>query len=105
MGEEIELSAKDPLRKRRRIVLRHQSHHPAPVHTYTLLRNGEPIETTEAVPPDPHTHEVVFEDAEPIEQVALRDAPCHGEPFVVYTVRADSVQGHCQWSSPIWLDL
>lgn len=72
-----------------------------------LLRNGEPFDAKSLRGPDLMTsvNEVVFEDVDNPEKVALRDTKFHPEPFVVYYARIEDGNGAHQWTSPIWIDL
>jgi hypothetical protein len=45
-----------------------------------------------------------FVDEEPLDRVALRDAPKSEAPFVFYYLKAHW-NGHVAWSSPVWLTL
>ena len=49
--------------------------------------------------------ELVFEDTDALDRVALRDTPFHPDPFVVYYARIEDANGARQWTSPIWIDL
>jgi len=101
MGQATPVERRDPLRTRREIRVEFASTEGNPVHI-TLLRNGEELATTLWDAGAPHT---TFTDEEDLEALAIREAPFHPEPFVVYYVRAEHLQGQTQWSSPIWLDL
>lgn len=71
----------------------------------TLMRNGEPLESQSLRGPQLLTsvNEAVFEDAAPLEGVAVRGAKYHPAPFVVYYVRIEDGNGAHQWTSPIWI--
>lgn len=108
MGDELRVPARDPMRAMRRIEV-----DVAVVHgqergaSATLMRNGEAIARREV--PDSENEAgratVVFEDGEPLERVAIRDAQHHPEPFVAYYVRIETGSSFTQWTSPIWLDI
>ena len=55
--------------------------------------------------PAASVNEIIFEDTEDLETVAVREARFRPEPFVVYYVRVMGNDASCQWSSPIWLDV
>ena len=67
-----------------------------------LVRNGEDIacETWKLGRP-----EIAFRDDSPLDDVAIRGAAFHPEPFVSYYARVEGRSGQTQWSSPIWLNL
>jgi hypothetical protein len=69
----------------------------------TLVRNGDDVEDQAWQLKE--DREVVFEDAETLDRIAVRGARHHPEPFVVYYVRVVNSRDQTQWSSPIWLDL
>ncbi|MCA1809416.1 MAG: DUF3604 domain-containing protein, partial [Kiritimatiellia bacterium] len=73
----------------------------------TLMRNGEAVDVRKLQGPavTDSVNEIVFEDVEPLETVALRDAPYHPAPFAVYYIRVEDGTGAHQWTSPIWIDL
>lgn len=73
----------------------------------TLMRNGEPLaaESVRCTAAATIVNTVVFHDDEPLDSVALRDAPFHPLPFVVYYARVQDSNGEHQWTSPIWIDL
>lgn len=103
MGRSLPISRGDSSRRSREIRVRALSsnYEPDPLHV-VLIRNGEEIERR---PWDPDNPELIFRDEEPLDKIALRDAPFHPEPFVVYYARVESYFDQTQWSSPIWLDL
>lgn len=70
---------------------------------YQLYRNNEPVAEGRLTPP---VSDIRFSDQEPAEQVCIRDAAKHPEPFIVYDLKIES-QGSSQfaWSSPVWIDL
>ena len=73
----------------------------------SVMRNGEPLAEKSLQLDFDETvgvAEVVFEDAEPLERVLIRDARYHADPFVVYYVRIVDERGSHQWTSPIWID-
>ncbi len=105
MGDEMRVGTHDPLRRARRIevdlsVVYGQQRGAAAV----LVRNGEPIARRET-PADAGKATIVFEDSDPLERVAVRDAQHHPAPFVAYYVRVQTGGGFTQWTSPVWLDL
>ena len=67
-----------------------------------LVRNGEEVQRK---PWEPAQPVVTFGDQEPLDDIAVRDAIFHPDPFVVYYVRLEDMLNQTQWSSPIWLDL
>ena len=100
MGQAVSVGKGDPLRRKRDIrvkVLTCES----PRLDIVLLRNAEEIGRKRWALEDP---EVLFEDNDPLDDIAIRDAAFHPEPFVAYYVRLENRLG-TQWSSPIWLDL
>jgi len=101
MGQEAPVGSSDPLRKSRevRVNVLPAGRNGTDV---VLLRNAEEIGR---VAWDADQPEVVFEDDEPLDEVALRDSSFHCGPFVVYYVRVENQFSETQWSSPIWLDL
>ena len=103
MGQQATVDRKDPLRKKREIRARVTPHAAAPVNVI-LVRNGDDLQTKAAPPTQPDAR-IVFEDDEPLERIAIRDAPFHPGPFVVYYLRVEDHRSQTQWSSPIWLDL
>ncbi|MFQ5810014.1 MAG: DUF3604 domain-containing protein [Armatimonadota bacterium] len=100
MGQEGAVSSSDPLRSRREIRVKALTTEPGRADV-VLVRNGEEIQREQW---DSETPELVFEDAAPLDDIALRDAQFHPEPFVVYYVRLENQFNQTQWSSPIWLD-
>ena len=100
MGQAAQLGASDSLRKRREVRVRALG--TMAEAEVTLVRNGEDIETQRWTPDAP---ELVFVDEAPLEDVALRDAQFHPDPFVVYYVRMSERFDQTQWTSPIWLDM
>jgi len=104
MGEEITVPAGDPLRARRTISFRATPDKTSGV-TATLVRNGVEIAHKPLGRSETGIHEIEFEDAEALEDVAIRDARFHPEPFVVYYVRLMGRNADCQWTSPVWLDI
>jgi hypothetical protein len=105
-ADTLEIPADAALRARRTFRVRYTPHE-ARAATLFLVRNGEPFaaESVKGDDVNERITEVVFEDTDPIETVALRGARFHPEPFVVYYVRAEDSNGHHQWTSPLWLDL
>ncbi|MHC4874193.1 MAG: PHP domain-containing protein [Planctomycetota bacterium] len=99
MGEEGSLSANDSLRKKREIKVNILADSNRGVR---LVRNGEVI-AKKAI--EPFAEEFSFVDEDPIEDIAVRDAKFHPEPFVSYYVRVDNKDGQTQWSSPVWIDV
>jgi hypothetical protein len=100
MGCEAHVSRNDPLRTRRELRVDLLTEAAAPANI-SLSRNGQEIaqkrwQAAQAA--------VVFEDDEPLDAVAIREAPFHPEPFVTYRVRVESGP-QTLWSSPLWLDL
>ena len=100
MGQEVSVAKADPLRKKRTIRVKALTSD-RPRLNVVLLRNAEEIESKSWTLEAP---QVVFEDNDPLDEVAIRSAPFHPEPFVAYYVRLEDRLG-TQWSSPIWLDL
>ena len=72
----------------------------------TLMRNGEELAGRSLLGKELTTaaNEVVFEDPEPLERVALKDTRFHPGPFAVYYVRIEDNHGFHQWTSPIWIE-
>ena len=103
MGEEIQ--ADSNLRQQRRIRVRYTAHDAAACRII-LVRNGEELAEKSIRGPETmrQVNEVIFEDNDPLNEVALRGAKYHPEPFVAYYVRAEDRWGAHQWSSPIWID-
>ena len=101
MGQEGRVGRDDPLRSRRQVRVRALKSQPGTMEA-VLVRNGEEIDRATWECENP---EVVFVDEAPLEDVALREAQFHPEPFVVYYVRLSDPYHQTQWSSPIWLDL
>ncbi len=101
MGQSAPIGPADGLRKARRIIVRVL---PANANRLevTLVRNGLDLQSQHW---RPEMDTLTFEDAEPLDAVALREARYHPEPFVVYYVRVEDRFSQTQWSSPIWLDL
>ncbi len=104
MGEEIDADAS--LKRRREINLR-LTLHDTGVGRVTLMRNGEPLDARVIKGPEvtESVNEVVFEDTDDPETVAVRDSLYHDAPFVVYYARVEDGNGAHQWTSPIWIDL
>jgi hypothetical protein len=100
MGEAAQLGADDPLRRKRRVRVRALPDEGRC--TVTLVRNGEDFASA---PLKAETGEVAFEDVEPLEKIAIRDARHHPGAFAAYYVRLEDRRAQTQWSSPIWLDL
>jgi len=105
MGEAMPADAS--LRRRRQIQVRFTLDDNVRAATLTLLRNGEPIAQQNIRGPalSETQNEIVFEDFDNLEAVALRNARYHPAPFVVYHVRLEDAHGGTAWSSPIWIDL
>ncbi len=101
MGGAAPIGRDDPLRAKREICVHYAGTEPGG-RTVTLVRNGEELARAAWTPEQPT---IVFEDAEALDAIALREAPFHPEPFAVYYVRVEHGQGQAQWSSPVWLDL
>ena len=101
MGQAIAVSPSDPLRQKRRIGVNVLTTEPSFTEV-VLLRNGKEIDRRRW---QMEERQVVFEDDQRLDSVAIRDAPFHEEPFVAYYVRVENRFAHTQWSSPIWLDL
>ena len=103
MGQEAKADA--GLRKKReiRVDLTLENARRASV---TLMRNGEVL-TSGSVADDASTRRntVVFEDTEPLENIAVKDAKFHPDPFVVYYAKVQDNHGWHQWTSPIWIDV
>ncbi len=104
MGREIGADA--ALRRRRSIRLR-LTLHDAVVGRVTLMRNGAPLEERIIRGPEvaESVNDVVFEDTDELERVAVRDSLYHDGPFVVYYARVEDGSGAHQWTSPVWIDL
>ena len=101
MGQAAHVSRGDPLWKTRNVRVDFFTTEPGSADVI-LLRNGEEIACERWTPEHPS---IVLVDEQPLEDVVLRDAPFHPEPFVVYYVRAQNPFHQTQWSSPIWLDV
>lgn len=106
MGQEIQVGSGDALRKSRNIVVTLTPDKGTPV-TVTLVRNGVDLcsKSVRGSDTGASVNELVFEDTEDLDTIAIRGARFHPEPFVVYYVRALANDASCQWSSPIWLDV
>jgi hypothetical protein len=100
MGREARVDPSDPLRKKRSVRVRILPWASRP--SVVLVRNGKEISRLRC---EPGQDELVFEDEDPLDETAIRDAPFHPNPFVVYYVRVEEPFDQTQWSSPIWLDL
>lgn len=103
MGRQGKISPADPLRKSRRIRVRASiaDQNAADV---VLIRNGLEIDRR-GIQRGAAVAEVTFEDDSSLDEIAVREAPFHLEPFVVYYVRVQTDKRETQWTSPIWLDL
>ncbi len=103
MGQEVPADA--ALRLRRDIRLR-LTLHDAHAATVTLMRNGEPLAKQAVHGPAVASgvNDLTFTDAEPLDQIAIRDARYRPEPFTVYYARIEDDNGAHQWTSPIWVD-
>jgi len=101
MGQEGAVSASSPLYRARRIRVRALAGGGVPTGV-TLLRNGEEIQRGTC---NGDQQEFVFTDEDSLDQVVIRDAAFHPEPFVVYYARVTTGYGQVVWSSPTWLDL
>ena len=101
MGQEAPVGKSDPLLKKRKVVVKVFARDPRGLRA-VLVRNGEEMA---AEPLGKDNYEVVFEDPEALDEIAIRGAQFHPEPFAVYYVRVESQFDQTQWSSPIWLDL
>lgn len=101
MGEEVPVGVGDPVRRRRRITVRFSRPGGQPARV-TLMRNGQHYQTL----PSRHgpIEEVFFQDDSPLDEICLRDATHHPEPFVVYYARIETRTSGTAWTSPIWLD-
>jgi hypothetical protein len=101
MGEEASVGKSDSLRGRREVRVEVLTTEPRGTQV-VLVRNGEEIRRE---PLDTDAPEMVFEDETGLDEIAIRDAQFHPEPFVGYYVRVENQFNQTQWSSPIWLDL
>ena len=101
MGQERHVGRSDPLRTCRGVRVNVLTTEKGAMDV-VLVRNGSDIMRQ---PWHAEHPEVVFEDVEPLDRVAVRDAQFHPDPFVVYYVRVENQFSQTQWSSPIWLDL
>lgn len=101
MGQEGSVEKSDLLHQRREVRVKALTTEPARIDV-VLVRNGEEVQREQW---DPDAPEFVFEDTAPLDDIAIRDARFHPEPFVVYYVRLENQFNQTQWSSPIWLDL
>ena len=101
MGEERPVGGDDPLRKRRRVHVNVLTTDRGKMEV-VLLRNGSEFARVSC---KRDQREMLFEDEDSLDDIALRDAPFHPEPFAAYYVRVENQFGQTQWSSPIWLDL
>lgn len=106
MGQEARVGRRDALRKRRRIDVGLLPARHGEVHV-VLMRNGEEFQrqTLPGDRPPQAVEAVAFTDADDLDAVAIREAPFHPAPFVVYYVRVEMPSLQTQWTSPIWLDL
>jgi hypothetical protein len=105
MGEEIKADA--VLSRKREIRVR-LTLHGSPGAKISLMRNGELLESKslgKEFPVSSAVNEVVFEDAERLEDIAVKDAKFHPDPFAVYYVRIEDGRSFHQWTSPIWVDV
>lgn len=106
MGRELSTAQKPGL-----LVHRHLSGFVAgcaPLESIEIIRNGQVLHTIALANRDPaiSQFDYAFDDAEPLEGIALIDRTQTARPrFVYYYVRANQVDGHAVWSSPIWIDL
>ena len=101
MGQEATVSRRDRLWEKRNVRVKALTADMRRLEVI-LLRNGEEIARQRWNGERP---EVAFEDTAQLDRIALRDAPFHPDPFVVYYVRVEDGRHETQWSSPIWLDL
>jgi hypothetical protein len=102
MGREAPVGRSDAMRKRRRVTAEALvGGDPWRVHV-TLVRNGEDLETKEL---GRGVTLAEFSDDSPLDDVALRGARFHPDPFLVYYIRVEETDHQTQWSSPVWLDL
>ena len=104
MGEAIPA---DPALKARREIRVRLTAHDVSSARVCLMRNGEPL-ATKSVRGDAVSNgiaEAAFEDAQPLDAIAVRDARYHPNPFAVYYARVEDANGNHQWTSPIWIDL
>ena len=106
MGETLDVSPRDSLRTKRTIRVR-LTLEQAFMAKVTLMRNGVPVDKHVVRGDDVSSavNELVFEDSDDLEKIAVRDAAFHPEPFAVYYVRVEDNQKFHQWTSPVWLDL
>ncbi len=102
MGQAVTVSSSDPLARRRQIQVRFSRPQGRPARV-TLVRNGEELQQVGSAHGPVET--VAFEDTQPLEEVCIRGAKYHPEPFVVYYVRIETATAGTAWTSPIWLDL
>lgn len=105
MGQEIRVESGDSLRKKRRITVKLTLDQCRSA-DLSLVRNGEDI-AHKKIKTDAGSavNEIVFEDNDDLETVAVRNAKFHPESYVVYYVRILGNGASCQWTSPIWLDI
>ncbi|MFW5798304.1 MAG: DUF3604 domain-containing protein, partial [Planctomycetota bacterium] len=101
MGAEADLSGTDAMTRKRTIRARALGLSRGRT-DLVLVRNGDDIARKPWSIGQP---DVVFEDHDPIHDVAITDAMHHQGPFVVYYLRLENAFGSTQWSSPVWLDL
>lgn len=104
MGREITADRSDRGKRPARVRL---TIHDSSVARVFLVRNGEDIAHRDIRGPETGNavNEVVFEDCQPLEKIALRGAKHHPEPFAVYYARVEDGNGAHQWTSPVWIDL
>lgn len=103
MGEQAHIDRSDPMRKQRQIHVRLSVTNPTQL-SVILLRNGQEIAHQETEIVETIT-DVIFEDNDIIDEIAIREAPFHPEPFVAYYARIEDPTNQTQWTSPIWIDI
>lgn len=70
---------------------------------FELMRNGAEIQSIK-YGADSDILDLVFSDEDNVDDVAVRGARHHAEPFVVYYVRVETGGRQTMWTSPIWVD-
>jgi len=103
VGQELVLSRSDALRSRREIKVRLSPDSPGGG-SVVLVRNGEEVMWA-SYSPKRDVHEISLVDESNVDEVAVRGARHHPDPFVVYYVRVDAGAKQTHWTSPIWVDV
>ncbi|MBI2442150.1 MAG: DUF3604 domain-containing protein [Lentisphaerae bacterium] len=99
LGSELSIRRSPELRQERRMAV--EFHGMAPLRCLEIIRNNRVVHAAQGRGLD---LELEWTDREPLEAIALHDAPFHPGAFVFYYVRAIQEDNELAWASPVWID-